>query len=69
MLIPDWKKVAKKAWSVRLMLAASVLSGCEAVLPYTEVFMPRGTFALLSFVIVTLALFARFTAQKEFQND
>ena len=68
MLIPDWKRVLRKAWSVRLMAVASILSGCEAVLPYTESILPRGTFALLSFVIVTLALFARFIAQKELQE-
>ena len=68
MLIPDWKRVLRKAWSVRLMAAASVLSGCEAVLPYTESFLPRGTFALISFVIVTLALFARFVAQKDLEK-
>ena len=45
MLLPDWKNIAKKAWSVRLMALASVLSGCEAVLPYAEFILPRGSFA------------------------
>ena len=67
-LIPDWKIVARKAWSVRLMALASVLSGCEAVLPYAEFMMPRGSFAMLSFVIVTLALLARFVAQRDIQD-
>jgi hypothetical protein len=67
-LIPDWKIVARKAWSVRLMALASILSGCEAVLPYAEFVLPRGSFALLSFVIVTLALLARFVAQRDIQD-
>lgn len=67
-LIPDWKIVARKAWSVRLMVLASILSGCEAVLPYAEFMLPRGSFALLSFVIVTLALLARFVAQRDIQD-
>lgn len=67
-LIPDWKIVARKAWSVRLMALASVLSGCEAVLPYAEFMLPRGSFAMLSFVIVTLALLARFVAQRDIQD-
>lgn len=67
-LIPDWKIVARKAWSVRLMALASILSGCEAVLPYAEFMLPRGSFALLSFVIVTLALLARFVAQRDIQD-
>jgi len=67
-LIPDWKLIARKAWSVRLMAIASILSGCEAVLPYAEFMLPRGSFALLSFVIVTLALLARFVAQRDIQD-
>jgi len=67
-LIPDWKLIARKAWSVRLMAIASILSGCEAVLPYAEFVLPRGSFALLSFVIVTLALLARFVAQRDIQD-
>lgn len=67
-LIPDWKIVARKAWSVRLMALASILSGCEAVLPYAEFMLPRGSFALLSFVIVTLVLLARFVAQRDIQD-
>lgn len=67
-LIPDWKIVARKAWSVRFMALASILSGCEAVLPYAEFMLPRGSFALLSFVIVTLALLARFVAQRDIQD-
>lgn len=69
MLIPDWKKVLKKAWSVRLMALASVLSGCEAILPYASEMLPRGSFAGLSFLIVTGALLSRFLAQKELQPD
>lgn len=69
MLIPDWKKVLKKAWSVRLMAFASVLSGCEAILPYASEFLPRGSFAGLSFLIVTGALLSRFMAQKDMRDD
>jgi hypothetical protein len=50
------------------MAIASILSGCEAVLPYAEFVLPRGSFALLSFVIVTLALLARFVAQRDIQD-
>jgi hypothetical protein len=50
------------------MVLASILSGCEAVLPYAEFMLPRGSFALLSFVIVTLALLARFVAQRDIQD-
>ena len=68
-LLPDWKRIAKKAWSVRLMALASVLSGCEAILPYAEFILPRGSFAMVSFVIVTAALLARFVVQKDLSDD
>ena len=50
------------------MAAASILTGCEAVLPYVEPVLPHGTFVLLSFVIVTLALLSRFVAQKDIEE-
>ena len=68
-LLPDWKRILKKAWSVRLMALASILSGCEAVLPYAEFILPRGSFAAVSFVIVTAALLSRFVVQKSMSND
>lgn len=68
-LLPDWKRILKKAWSVRLMALASILSGCEAVLPYAEFVMPRGSFAAVSFVIVTAALLSRFVVQKSMSDD
>ena len=64
-LIPNWKRVAKKAWSVRLMGFASILTGCEAVLPFVSDTVQRGHFAALTFVVVTLALLTRFLAQQE----
>ena len=68
-LLPNWKRIARKAWSVRLMAAASVLTGCEAVLPYVESSITRGSFALLSFIIVTAALLARFIVQKDMSDE
>ena len=68
-LLPDWKRILKKAWSVRLMALASILSGCEAVLPYAEFILPRGSFAAVSFVIVTAALMSRFVVQKSMSDD
>ena len=63
MIIPNWKDVAKKAWSVKLMLVAAVLSGLEAVLPFFS-FLPDWSFATLTFFVVIGAMVARFVAQK-----
>lgn len=66
-LIPDWREVLRKAWSVRLMLLAGVLTGMEVVLPLFVHDIPRNVFAVLSGVTVCAALVARLLAQKDLQ--
>ena len=68
-LLDDWKRIARKAWSVRLMLAAGVLSGAEAVVPMLGGYLPRRTFAIVVFVVVMGALVARFVAQRSMRDD
>jgi TRAP-type C4-dicarboxylate transport system permease small subunit len=64
-LLDNWRVVARRAWSVRLGVIAAVLSGAEIVLPFFSDTVPRQLFALLSFVTVVAAVFARLVAQKE----
>lgn len=66
MLIANWREVLKRAWSVRLMIIAAVLSGLEVVLPLIDgVFpIPPGVFAALSGLTVAGAFVARLLAQK-----
>lgn len=61
----DWKVVLHKAWSVRLMLLAGLLSGCEAALPFFAYSLPPGVAAGLSAIVVMAALVARLVAQKD----
>jgi hypothetical protein len=63
-LYDNWRDILKKAWSVRLMLLAGILSGCEIVLPFYADVFPRNTFALLSFLAVFAALISRIVAQR-----
>lgn len=63
-LIDNWLAVLKKAWSIRLMLLAAILSGVEVVLPFLSEALPRGLFAVLSFLTVGGAFVARLVAQK-----
>lgn len=63
MIISDWRHILRKAWSVRLMVLAAVLAGCEAVLPLFTPDKPSIWFALLTFAVVCGALVARFVAQ------
>lgn len=63
-LIDNWRDVLKKAWSMRLMVLAAILSGAEIVLPLFYEAIPRGSFAVLSFCTVAGAFIARLVAQK-----
>lgn len=64
-LYDNWKTIVRKAWSVRFMAVAGVLSGVEVALPFFQDVLPRGTFAALSGVFVGAAFVARLVAQKE----
>lgn len=63
-MISDWQAILKKAWSVRLMIIAGLLSGCEIILPLYADSLPRHLFASLSMIVITAALIARLVAQK-----
>lgn len=69
MLIRDWKRVLRRAWSVRLVIAAAVMSGVEIALPFFSDVIPRGLFAGLSFFAVAGAFVARLYAQKDFKDE
>jgi hypothetical protein len=63
-LVDNWESIIKKAWSMRLMILAAILSGVEVVLPFLSESIPRGTFAVLSGITVAAAFVARLVAQK-----
>lgn len=66
-LVDDWRRIMRRAWSVRLALLSALLSGAEFALPM----MPdslvdlvgRGRFAAGAFVISIAASIARLVAQ------
>jgi adenylylsulfate kinase-like enzyme len=64
-LYDNWQQILRKAWSVRLMVLAGILSGCEIILPFYAEHFPRNIFAALSFAAVFAALIARIVAQRE----
>lgn len=64
-LYDNWKQIVKKAWSVRFMLIAGLLSAVEVVFPFFADSMPRGVFAALSGLFVGAAFVARLVAQKD----
>ncbi|WP_455296516.1 DUF7940 domain-containing protein [Brucella pituitosa] len=70
-LVSDWRRVLRYAWSIRLLLAAAILSGLEVVLPYLgDAFpIPTGAFAALTFVVTVLAFVMRIKSQKVFRDE
>lgn len=67
-LLPDWRRVVRKAWSVRLMLLAGLLTGCEAVINMVGADVlpgPQWVRGLLVLVVIGAAFVSRLMAQKE----
>lgn len=71
-LTQDWKRIIKRAWSVRLMVLAAILSGAEVVFGFVDASvlgMPRGVFAALAGVVSLAAFPARILAQRSMTDD
>ena len=66
-LVANWRAVLQRAWSVRLMLLAAILSGIEVAMPFLDGVLPvePSVFAALSGLAVTLA----FVAQRKIGDD
>jgi hypothetical protein len=64
-LYTNWKDIVKKAWSIKFIILAGVLSASEVILPLFFDYFDRGTFAILSFIAVSGAFISRLIAQKD----
>lgn len=66
----NWLNILRYAWSVRLILAAGLLAGAEAMLLVLQpvINLPMLMLACLSGVLTFGALVARLLAQKELGN-
>lgn len=62
-LLDDWRDIIKRAWSIRLIAFAGLLSGCELILPHMIDTMPKRVFLVLSFIVTVLAFIARLMVQ------
>lgn len=61
-----WKTVVRRAWSVRLIVLAAMLTGIEILLPLQPwISIPPGVFAILSFLVTVAAFVARLVVQKD----
>lgn len=67
-LLPDWRQVLRRAWSVRLSVVAAVFTAAEVVVPIFSDVLPRGLFVVLAFSASIGAAIARLVAQPEMQR-
>ncbi|WFE91608.1 hypothetical protein K1718_09680 [Roseibium porphyridii] len=67
-LIIGWRRVLARAWSVRLMLLAALLSGAEVALPFLGDIIEPGRLALLSALATAGAFVARILVQKDMKD-
>lgn len=61
----DWRRILSRAWSVRLMILAALLSGIEVALPFFQFQIRPGVFAALSALVTMAAFVARIAVQKD----
>lgn len=68
-LLDDWRRVLRRAWSIRFSLLAAAFTAAEVVVPlFGDVLldvMPKGAFVLLAFAASIGATVARIVAQPE----
>jgi hypothetical protein len=67
-LLSDWKRIARRAWSVRLSIVAALFTAAEIVVPLLGDVLPRGLFVLLAFTASIGAAIARLVAQPEMHS-
>lgn len=65
----DWRRIVRRAWSMRLMTIAAVLTGCEAILPLFSDVIPRNLFASLTMIAIVGGMLARVISQQGFDHD
>lgn len=61
----NWQTLIRKAWSVKFMVLAFLLTMAEVMLPFFSDAVPPRTFALLSGLAVAGAFVSRLIAQKD----
>lgn len=69
MLIQDWPRIIRKAWSFRLAILAAALGGLEMALPLFSDAVPRHVFLGLSILTTVGAAVARIVAQPKMHDE
>jgi hypothetical protein len=67
-LLPDWRRVLRRAWSIRLTILAALFTAAEVAVSLFGDVLPRGLFVLLAFTASIGAALARLVAQPEMRR-
>jgi hypothetical protein len=64
-ILPEWKELITKAWSLHFIALAALLSGIEAAFNLVDLtFLPPKLYAFLIVLISSAAYLARLLAQR-----
>jgi hypothetical protein len=68
---PHWPQIVLRAWSIRFLALAGLLSGLEAAFSMVGQYLPLGNAALatVTFFLVVAACIARLVAQKNLSEE
>lgn len=64
-LIPEWRRVLNKAWTVKFSLLSGVLGAAELALQIFPTSIPQGMFGAASVLVAAVIPLVRVLAQKE----
>jgi len=64
-LYDNWRELVRRTWSIRFIVLAGILSGCEVALPLLGHKIEPGIFAGLSMFFTAAAFIARLVVQKD----
>ena len=71
MLTPEWRKIVRKAKSIRYMVLAAILTGCEAVISTVGADwlpVPQWARMLIILLVIGGAFASRLVAQKGYDD-
>jgi hypothetical protein len=68
-LVSNWKRLVRKAWSMRAMAAAALCGVAEIVLPIYFTALPKGIFSILSLLAIFGGMYFRVVVQKDMEDD
>lgn len=63
-LYDNWRELIRRTWSIRFIVLAGILSGCEVALPLLGDRIEPGVFAGLSVFFTAAAFISRLVVQR-----